>query len=259
MVSPPPWPMPYLYVPQNSTVIINCAFEGIAEPFFEVDIANTSFNGLEFDDRRGQREILRDHGLFEISGSSSAVIEVNNTNMNNGTTIRCTYIGNSRLEQTTLLVYGLFAYNYYPYYREFILYSFLLEPTAIILDIVDVDISAVNISWSGLSAENQLNVAQNSILTITHGLVYNTTEHHYSFTAPEGAPPCEVYNFSITATYVGAIYTGAGCSVPSPVISRMLPSLPNIERMNASLMYSLVVIHGNLNLNVSFEVLSRVQ
>ena len=123
-----------------------------------------------------------------------------------------------------------------------------------------MDISAVNISWSGLSAENQLNVAQNSTLTITHGsswTVINTTDHHYSFTAPEGSPPCEIYNFSVTATYVGATYTGAGCSIPSSIISRMLPSLPNIERMNASLIYSLIVIHGDLNLNVSFEVLSQ--
>ena len=111
--------MPYILVPQNSTVIINCAFEGIAEPYFVVGIGNTTINDLEFDDRRGQREILRDHGLYEISGPPTAVIEINNTNVNNGTTITCTYIGNSRLEQTTLLVYGLFAHNYYPYCREF--------------------------------------------------------------------------------------------------------------------------------------------
>ena len=59
-------------------------------------------------------------------------------------------------------------------------------------------------------------------------------------TTHEGAPPCEVYNFSVTATYVGVTYTGAGCSVPGPVISTMLPSLPNLERLEFSLMYSLV-------------------
>ena len=115
--------MPYILVPQNSMVIINCAFEGITEPYFEVDIANTSFIDLEFDDRRGQRGILRNHGLYEISDSPSAMIEINNTNVNNGTKIRCTYIGNSKMEQTTLLVYGLFAHNYC-YYREFIILSF---------------------------------------------------------------------------------------------------------------------------------------
>ena len=255
--------MPYLRVPQNSTVIINCAFEGIAEPYFEVDIGNTSFTDLEFEDSRGQREILRNHSLYEISGSPSAVIEINNTNVNNGTTIRCTYIGNSRLDQTTLLVYGLFAHNYLSCLLiiptiENLYYSFLLEPTAIILDIVDVDISAVNISWSGLAAENQLNVAQNSTLTITHSsswTIINTIEHHYSFTAPTGAPPCGVYNFSVTAAYVGATYTGAGCSVSSPVLSKMLPSLPDIERLNSTLTYFLVKIAGEVKLNVSFEVI----
>ena len=59
------------------------------------------------------------------------------------------------------------------------------------------------------------------------------------FTAPEGAQPCEVYNFSVAAAYVGATYIGDGCSVPSPVYSRMLPSLPNISRLESSLNYSL--------------------
>ena len=83
-----------------------------------MDIRNTLFTDLEFQDSRGQREILGNHGLYEISDSPSAVIEINDTNVNNGTTIRCTYIGNSKPDQTTLLVYGLFAHNY-PYYREF--------------------------------------------------------------------------------------------------------------------------------------------
>ena len=136
---------------------------------------------------------------------------------------------------------------------------FLLEPTAIVLDIVDVDASVVNISWSGLSAVNLLNVVQNSTLSITYGpnwkTVINTTEHHYSFTAPEGAPPCEVYNFSVTATYVGATYLGACCSVPSAVVSRMLPSLPDIERLDSSLTHYLVKIAGDTKLQTLFEVL----
>ena len=65
---------------------------------------------------------------------------------------------------------------------------------------------------------------------------FDLYQPYHVFTAPEGAPSCEVYNFSVTVTYVGATYTGDGCSVPSPVLSTMLPSLPNIERMNASLM-----------------------
>ena len=135
--------------------------------------------------------------------------------------------------------------------------SFPSEPTAILLDITDVEASVINITWGELSAENQPNGMQNSTMTVIYGSsqkVITTTEHYYSFTAPEGAPPCEVYNFSVTATYVGASYTGAGCSVPSSTMNRMLPSLPDIERLNSSHTYSIVLIRGDLKLNVTFEV-----
>ena len=70
----------------------------------------------------------------------------------------------------------------------------------------------------------------------------NIEESFFKYSAPKGAPACEVYNFSVTATlsYLGATYTGAGCSEPSPVISRMLPSLPDITKLESSLNYSLV-------------------
>ena len=61
----------------------------------------------------------------------------------------------------------------------------------------------------------------------------------FPFTAPPNAPPCEVYNFSVTATPVGATYTGDGCSVPSPVLSRMLPSLPDIMQLESAINCSL--------------------
>ena len=78
--------------------------------------------------------------------------------------------------------------------------------------------------------------------------------HCCVFTAPEGAPPCEVYNFSITAINdtVGITYAGAGCS---QVLSTMIPSPPNISRLEASLSYSLEKRLGKVFLNVSFQVL----
>ena len=98
------------------------------------------------------------------------------------------------------------------------------------------DKQLINISWSldsrrFLSLFTIQDVSQIYLLTISHGSssrVFSLRDTYFNFTAPEGAPPCEVYNFSVTATYVGATYTGAGCSVPSPVLSRMLPSLPDI-------------------------------
>ena len=79
-------------------------------------------------------------------------------------------------------------------------------------------------------------------------------EPYFLFTAPEDAPPCEVYNFSVTATYVGATYTGAGCSVPSPVLSTMLPSLPDITPVESSIQYVLIKQDIKLIINVTFEV-----
>ena len=74
----------------DSTVIINCAFEDIAQPCFEVDIANTLFTDLEFDNLHQRREILRNHGLFVISDSPSAVIEIN-TKLMRTTALRGTH------------------------------------------------------------------------------------------------------------------------------------------------------------------------
>ena len=120
------------------------------------------------------------------------------------------------------------------------------------LKILDVGVRSVNLTWD-LPVGG---AAQNFLLTISHGSSSETMslhESYYHFTAPEGAPPCEVYNFSVTATYVGATYTGAGCSAPSNANTIMLPSLPNIGRLESSLMYSLVQQSEQFILNISFE------
>ena len=63
-----------------------------------------------------------------------------------------------------------------------------------------------------------------------------------------------MYNFSVTATYVGANYTGDGCSEPSPVISRMLPSLPVIKGELSSLNLTVKKSSGELTVSVDFKV-----
>ena len=122
---------------------------------------------------------------------------------------------------------------------------------------MDADVSFINLTWD-LSVGDE---AQIFLLTIGHGSTSDTmslNESYYYFTAPEGAPPCEVYNFSVTATYVGATYTGAGCSVPSPVLSTMLPSLPIIDRLESSFNYVLSKKSSGLSLQVSFEVSAHI-
>ena len=107
-------------------------------------------------------------------------------------------------------------------------------------------VNSINLTWISqelASIPSVADVMHTFILNISHGSSSETVSvnaSHYHFIAPEGAPPCEVYNFSVTATYDGATYTGAGCSVPSPVISTMLPSLPNISQLESSLHYSLM-------------------
>ena len=80
--------------------------------------------------------------------------------------------------------------------------------------------------------------------------ILRTHESSLVFSAPEGALPCEAYNFSVTANYVGATYTGANCSIPEQVLNRMLPSLPDI----GNIVPSLEKTFDGVILKVSLEV-----
>ena len=75
----------------------------------------------------------------------------------------------------------------------------------------------------------------------THPQIFQQIEPGYVYNSPKGAPSCEFYNFSVTATYVAtlATYTGAGCNVHSEVFNIMLPSLPDIARVESSIDYVL--------------------
>ena len=117
---------------------------------------------------------------------------------------------------------------------------------------------SINLTWSQESS-SVVDAPQSTFqLKINHGSkseVISLDEPYYYFTVPKGAPPCEVYNFSVIATYVGATYTGAGCSVPSPVLSMMLPSLPDISNLETSLGYLLKKqANGGIELQVSLKV-----
>ena len=120
----------------------------------------------------------------------------------------------------------------------------------------------INISWSHLlsSSLSLASLAAQSVyynLTIAQGSSsqeISLNETNYSFTLPEDAPSCEVYNFSVTAAYVGAIYTRASCSVSSAALSTMLPSLPSVKYLSDSINCHLVKLSQGLTLGVYFEV-----
>ena len=110
---------------------------------------------------------------------------------------------------------------------------------------------AVNISWVDPNESDRL-YNLTVVNSVNQQWTFTIQEPYHLFTAPEGAPPCEVYNFSVTATYVGATYTGAGCSVPSTIVSTVLPSLPQI---NSSSSFSLEKRAGEFVLTVYFQVI----
>ena len=120
-----------------------------------------------------------------------------------------------------------------------------------IMDTTDVRLQTINISWSSLY---ELIYTMIIVSNTDHPQILNLNRTYYVFTALEGAPPCEVYNFSVTATYIGATYTGAGCRAPSPVLSTMLPSPPNISGLESSLNFILSKKFRDLSLHISFEV-----
>ena len=131
-----------------------------------------------------------------------------------------------------------------------------IEPAQLLLRISYIKTGGINITWYSGSEIN----AQIFSLTMSFGFssqVITLNGSYYYFIAPEGAPPCQVYNFSVAATYniPGASYTGAGCSVPSPVLSTILPSLPDIDQIESSLSYLLTKqSNGSLALQVLLSV-----
>ena len=134
------------------------------------------------------------------------------------------------------------------------------EPTSVTVTVTDISLKTVNISWSPPYPPSQdihnmnYNLSVTSSNTRSQNIPIRESYTYDVFRANSDAPPCEVYNFSVTATYVGATYTGDGCSVPSPVISRMLPSLPDIEILESSLNYSLEKLSNGVVLTTTFQV-----
>ena len=136
----------------------------------------------------------------------------------------------------------------------------ILEPAEFTLIVQEMFTNAINITWSSkTSAETSeysflLTINSSSISSPMTLVLHNTL---YLFTASEHVPPCEVYNFSVTATHVGATYTGAGCSVSSPVLSTMLLSVPDIDKMEQTIQFTLAKLSGELIFNISYEVSTK--
>lgn len=120
----------------------------------------------------------------------------------------------------------------------------------------DINRQSFNFSWSPLPAVEVKQIYNLSVKSSNSNTQsYKLNDTNYIFTAPKGSDPCDVYNFSVTATYIGATYNGVGCSVPSKIYDMMLPSLPDVVTIESTLNYSIEKrLAEGVALHVWFEV-----
>ena len=113
-------------------------------------------------------------------------------------------------------------------------------------------VGSLNISWSLVTIEG---VAVNFTVTVMNlndsstgpMEVSGIQDQHYIFTI-EDSTSCDVYSFQVTAV------NDAGTGTPSEIITRRLPSLPDISPVQDSLQHSLVRTASRVTLSVTFNV-----
>ena len=91
-------------------------------------------------------------------------------------------------------------------------------------------------------------------LTISHGSISDSqlislNASYYNFTAPEGALPCEVYNFSVTLAHANNADVRTGCSV---LLETILYSRNPLDTDND--LWTEVDLLGELILNITVKV-----
>ena len=102
------------YIPQGSTIYINCTGESGQTPAWSVRLTETAVNLHQFGSR--STELLNNHGFYEVTilsaGSNQTVVQliVNSTiHQNNRTLVRCADVASTNIPtlfETTLAVYG---------------------------------------------------------------------------------------------------------------------------------------------------------
>ena len=110
-------------------------------------------------------------------------------------------------------------------------------------------VGSLNISWSLVTIEG---VVVNFTVNVTNlndsstgpMEVSGIQDQHYIFTLKDSTS-CDVYSFQVTAD------NGAGTGTPSEIITKSLPSLPDISPVQDSLNHSLV---KTARLSVTFNV-----
>ena len=245
------------YIPQNSSVNIHCTFNSSVVALWSLLLpGRQSVTRFSFGSNLLNRRGFYIGSNETIDGNTTIHLTVNSTLENNGTVVRCTDARSANIiSATTIMVYGN---NMFTFPRILFVTSscFILEPAAIknFTEAMDVGVQAINISWNPVIQDPNLLYTLSVKSVNTNPQLLHVQESYLVFAALESSPPCEVYNFSVAATYVGATYTGDGCSVPSPVISRMLPSQPDISNLESSLNHSLEKTSNRITFQAIFEV-----
>ena len=244
----------YIYVPLNSSSIqLNCTkpsnftTSSAINWLVRLPVDNSDFVSLTE---------LRDPTFSQtLLGENLQLSIINNTALINGTKARCRTLtmGSARtVLETTLIVYGEPESNKLKYIHchvnKLLLFSYALlwynydyaEPIPNISS-SDLNEMSINISWTEVSV---LNKSYTVMISGDHGSTLELTsdEPYFTFSIVKNAPPCEVYNFSVTAT---------------PVLSRMLPSLPDVTSLESlSLNYTL---KSNVEAGSQLEVMFMVR
>ena len=105
-----PWPVPYLFAPRDSTIMMNCTALETRSPIWLIDIASDDLMTIPIQ-FVNQREDLNAAGLFQIvtpETPTTVGLLINNTAVNNQTVINCNRHG--ALATTTLFVFSRSLY-----------------------------------------------------------------------------------------------------------------------------------------------------
>ena len=113
-------------------------------------------------------------------------------------------------------------------------------------------VGSLNISWSLVTIEGVAVTFTVTVMNLNDSStgpmeVSGIQDQHYIFTL-EDSTSCDVYSFQVTAV------NGAGTGTPSEIITRSLPSLPDISPVQDSLQHSLVRTASGVTLSVTFNV-----
>ena len=189
--------------------------------------------------------------------AQESVLTVNGTEGNNGTTVVCIAVlltGTEDMEcsseEVLMIFYGM---NMLAANKLWILPPAGPPSSPADLAATEKGVGSVNISWSLVTIEGVAVTFTVTVMNLNDSSstgpmeVSGIQDQHYIFTL-EDSTSCDLYSFQVTAV------NGAGTGTPSEIITRSLPSLPDISPVQDSLQHSLVRTASGVILSVTFNV-----